>query len=772
MTSLRAATIAVLAVVLTVVGTAVPTSRAEAPSASSAAATKRIAVVALSNRPDLVSGDDVTVLVRKRAGLDLRELRVTLNGDPVTRRFVPDPDGRRAYLFGLRRGVNTILATAPGFRGSLVVTNHGDGPLFTGPRAKYYRCQGSAVDADCQEPVRYSLLYKSTDPRKPGLQPYDRKNPPNDVASTTTDTGVTVPFIVRREDGFQNRDRYTIIVLFQPGKRWLRGQAPPQVNRKLLITHGGGCGASYAPGTPPLEDYSGTIPSETPGFEQSYVAALGKGFSVISTALDNTGHNCNVAANAESLLMAKEHFVERYAAIRYTIGTGCSGGSIAQHTVANAYPGIYQGLVTTCSYPDTFTAGAQFADYHLLRLYFEHPDRWGDGVVWEPNQFAAVEGHLSHLNAVVADEGLFKAALNPENDCSGTVDPVAGDPSTRYDSEINPTGVRCSVLDLLAAPLGRRPESVWTPQEQAAGHGFGGVPFSNDGVLYGLGALESGRITAAQFVDLNVKVGGLNVDSEPVTERIPGDPASVANAYRTGHINETNNLDGVAMLNFGGPDPGIAHDYAHAFWTEDRLRRDQGHTDNRVMWFGATPLIGDPRWATEGFLEMDRWLTNVEKDSSRTPLPQKIVAGKPADLTDRCSNVPGVGEIPGEDGEPHCVLPEEAQTRLSTPREVAGGDRLNDVVDCQLTPLTADMFSDLLVPLTEAQLATLRDVFPEGVCDYSEPGTGQQGAQTWLSYFSGNGQGSVVYGGRNLPGVGPFQGDGLQSAGFRSLLRQ
>ena len=151
----------------------------------------------------------------------------------------------------------------------------------------------------------------------------------------------------------------------------MRGIHQPQVNRKVLVTHGGGCGASYAPGSPPLEDYSGTIPEGTPGQEQSYVAALGKGFSVISTALDNTGHNCNVAANAESLMMAKEHYVERYGPIRYTIGSGCSGGSIAQHTVANAYPGIYQGLVTTCSYPDTFTAGAQFADYHLLRLYFE-----------------------------------------------------------------------------------------------------------------------------------------------------------------------------------------------------------------------------------------------------------------------------------------------------------------------------------------------------------------------------------------------------------------
>ena len=68
--------------------------------------------------------------------------------------------------------------------------------------------------------MRYALLYKSSDPTKSGLQPYDRQNPPDDVATTTTDTGVTLPFIVRRENGFQNRDRYTILTLAQPDKRW------------------------------------------------------------------------------------------------------------------------------------------------------------------------------------------------------------------------------------------------------------------------------------------------------------------------------------------------------------------------------------------------------------------------------------------------------------------------------------------------------------------------------------------------------------------------
>jgi len=751
---------------------ATPVTLAASPTArTSIPALSKLEIVSLSNRPDLVSGGDVRVAVLVAEGLDRSRVRVELNGRDVTSQFALREGGRfEAYLRGLKLGRNVVAATAPGYAGRLVITNHPEGgPIFTGPQTKHYICQESARDALCTQAPTYRYFYRSTNPLEAALLRYHPGNPESDVAMTTTDQGVRVPFIVRREDGFQDRDRYTILTLWQPGEPWSRFAPQRQFNHKVLITHGGGCGASYTPGDPPLKDYSGTVP-DVPGFVPSYITALGKGFSVISTALDNTGHNCNVAMNAESLMMAKERFVEQYGTIRYTIGTGCSGGSIAQHTVANSYPGIYQGLITTCSYPDTFTAGAQFADYHLMRLYFEQPERWAPGVIWSPTQMAQVEGHISIANSIVADEGLFKAALNPEHACPGTLAPKRGNPATRYDSQINPRGVRCSVLDLLVNALGQRPRRVWTPQEKAAGHGFGGVPFTNVGVQYGLKALQAGLITTAQYVDLNVKLGGLNLDSELVSERIKGDPAAVANAYRTGLINEANNLDQVAIINFGGPDPGIAHDYAHAFWTEERLLRDQGHTDNRVMWFGVTPLIGDPRWANEALVKMDRWLTRVERDDSAKPLARKIVVDKPADVTDRCSNVPGVLDVPGKNDEVDCVLPESLQLRLSTPREQAGGTIFNDVVSCQLKALERSSFDFLLVPLTDSQWTTLQGIFPSGVCDWSKNGNGQGPAETWLTYFDA--QRKVVYGGRNLPPVAPHQGAGMSSPSFSSLLRQ
>ena len=38
-------------------------------------------------------------------------------------------------------------------------------------------------------------------------------------------------------------------------------------------------------------------------------------------------------------MMAKEHLIESYGDIRYLFGVGCSGGSIAMQSMANAYPG-------------------------------------------------------------------------------------------------------------------------------------------------------------------------------------------------------------------------------------------------------------------------------------------------------------------------------------------------------------------------------------------------------------------------------------------------
>jgi hypothetical protein len=685
-------------------------------------------ITVLSSRADLVT--DGQALVAVSGG------KVTLNGRDITSTFSHVVGGRSEGLVsGLKLGANTLTATVDGRTARLTVTNHPNGgPVFTGPQIGPWTCAAGSLDAQCNQPARFSYLYLSSDPSKAGLQPYNRDARPTDVAMTTTQNGQTVPFIVRQELGYEDRDQYKVLTLFDPAKRWNRWTPQATWNHKVLVTGGGGCGGDYGSGNAPLADFSGTIPT-IPGRNDSYVDALGMGFAVMTSALDNTGHNCNVAVEAEALMMLKEHVIESYGDIRYAIGTGCSGGSIVQHTIANAYPGaVYDGLVVTCAYPDTFTAGSQFADYHMLRHYFEDPSSWGTGVVWTPAQWAAVEGRPDPVNAVVADEGLFKAAVNPVGTC------VAA--SKAYNPRTNPRGVRCSILDYMKTLLGPRAKSVWTPQETKAGKSFAGVPFANTGVQYGLQALQQGLITPAMFVDLNEKIGGLDIDAQPSATRMVGDNSAVANSYRTGMVDETDNLDTVAIIDHAGPDPGAAHDYAHTWWIRDRLDKAHGGHGNQVLWFGPAPLIGDPTWPTTALTAIDGWLAAVKADGSHASLAHKIVADRPAAVHDRCEYAPAVTAAP-TDG---VCLPQTVQTHYGTPREVAGGPATNDILKCRLKPVSASDYG--LLGLTAAQLRALRKVFPTGVCDWSKRGIGQQPVKAWQAYGD---SGTVVYGGRSMP---------------------
>ena len=61
----------------------------------------------------------------------------------------------------------------------------------------------------------------------------------------------------------------------------------------------------------------------------------------------------------------------------------------------------------------------------------------------------------------------------------------------------------------------------------------------------------------------------------------------------------------------------------------------------------------------------------------------------------------------------------------------------NDVIKCQLEPLVPSDYYPIL--FTDAQWARLQESFPTGVCDWSGPGVGQQGAIGWQIYQDGPG---------------------------------
>ncbi len=676
----------------------------------------------LSNRADLVSGGDALVRVKLPRGVRPARLRLMAGHRNVTRAL--RRTGRRR-LDGRVRGlrVGRVPLTARIRRGGaarLVVINHPiGGPVFSGPQIQPWTCQAGARDEKCNQTASYKFLYLPRGgPRNggavPGLnsndnsgsfQPYDPKNPPprDQIDSATTTEGVTVPFIVRLETGYIDRDQYAIATLFDPSKPWRANRPQRQFNHRLVLTHGFSCDTEYKTGQAP----SVLVPK-----------VLAGGFVVASHALDHAGHNCSLLTQAESLVMTKERAIDRYGTVRWTIGSGCSGGSLVQQQVANAYPGVYQGITPQCSFPDAWSSAIQYEEYYFGLKFLQDPSRWGLGVIYDP---AAQTAFFDHPN--IANPLSFTTAIpnsgEPTRSCPGV-------PSDKvYDEHTNPHGVRCTLQDYMVNAFGRDE------------HGFARRGFDNVGVQYGLKGLRDGRVSPAQFVDFNASIGGADMDLNIVPERTVADPIALERLYRTGAIDSANNLDKVAIIDLRGPDPGAFHDVYRTYAMRARLERNFGTAANQILWRGTAPLIGDPSYADDAVFAVDRWLARVHSDHRRVALPRKIIQDRPDTVAPRCTDGNG-NDVPSS-------VCDQTVSAYGTPRQGGDGPLSEDVMKCRLKPMRRE---DYPVTFTDAQWARLQQAFPGGVCDYTEPGVSQHGAVSWLTYQTRRGR--VIYGGKRL----------------------
>jgi hypothetical protein len=674
-------------------------------------------ITALSDRADLISGGDALIEVEPAGST------VALDGRDVSSAFAVRPDGRNdALLTDLPLGDSVVTATSPdGGSAQLTLTNHPiGGPVLAGPQIKPWTCFDGALDKQCNRPATYTFLYKST--QGGSLQAYDPSNPPSDVADTTTDQGKTVPFIVRQETGSIDRDEYRIAVLFDPKKPWSPLMPQDGFNHKLVIFHGASCDTAYA------QDSAPDVLNEM---------ALGRGFATMSNALDNAGHNCNIVTQAESLIMTKEHLIDTYGTLRYTIGAGCSGGSLVQQQVANAYPGVYQGITPQCSFTDAWSSAMQYVDFQLLRRYYEDPSKWAPGVAWDPESMAAVEGHISPVNAVTFTE-VIPSGGDPSRTCPGlSSDQV-------FDEKSNPHGVRCSLQDYMVNVFGRRSQD-----------GYAQRPADNVGVEYGRKDLAAGKISVSQFVDVNAKLGGWDINYDPTDKRVEADRPALERVYESGAVDQADNLDKVAIIDLRGPDPGAFHDVYRTYVMRARLKRNFGTTANQVLWRGQVPLLGDVNYVDQAIVAVDEWLGNVEKDPRDVPLARKLLDDKPKTLLDRCT-----------DGNGHDVPAAECDAAVqaySDPRLEAGMPMANDTIKCELRPLNRASYAPAV--FTDDEWKTMQKTFPDGVCDYSKPGVARRATVPWQTYQDHDG--NVIFGGRALgavPASGPVLSLGLSSA--------
>jgi len=675
-------------------------------------------IEAVSNRADLVSGGDVLLRVtlpRKSSGV------LSVNGTPVPGALHAAPDGRGylALVTGLPLGRNTITLSARGQKEHLSVTNHPiSGPIFSGPHLQPWLCTTvanglAAPDADCNAPTVMRFFYKNT--ATPfAFVAYDPANPPaaSLIATTTTDQGLTVPYIVRQETGTLNRTIYRITVLFDPAQPWTPWAPQPAWNGKVLYLFGAGAGTQYT---------QGTIAAT---FDDN---GLSRGFATAAAVMTNHGTNANTKMNAEALMMVKERLAETYGPIRYTIGTGCSGGAIQQHSIGDQYPGLIDGFLPVCSYPDTWSLAVNSHDCQVLTPYFNGPS----SSLWaNPLHRQAVLGQPSEFECPAQDgPPAFGGRWFPVTNASCLL-PVGVGADFLYHPVNNPQGVRCSLDAFHINELGTRPD------------GFTFQTFDSVGVQYGLKALQDGRISPEQFVDLNEKIGGLDIAGNYQAQRTLADRKGLERIYSTGLITYGRELGKYPIIDARTDDNHEMHNNSEWIFTRNRLLRSNGHAANQIHWWensnvvNPTGNVSRPSAATalRSFNLMDQWLAAIEADRSSLSHEKKVTRNKPAAARDACI-IDGVEYdwTPGSACETH----PKKFTYLGLIRMTAGGPVTNDVLKCQLKPLNR---VDYGVTFTDAQWARLQSTFASGVCDYSKRGVAQRKPKSsWLTFADGPG---------------------------------
>ncbi|HEY3178530.1 MAG TPA: DUF6351 family protein [Casimicrobiaceae bacterium] len=674
----------------------------------------------LSTRPDTVTGGDVLIEVAVPQNVPRKKAIVFANGTNITSTLHWDESTRTltGLVTGLRLGANEISASSNGNgngrpTASLAIANYPiTGPVFSGPHETPFKCEtttfgfpdgtrplGSPLDADCSIATRVDYFYRSSaNTWKPltNLAVY-----PADLITTTTNEGKTVPFIIRLETGTVNRAIYQTAMLDDPKSGITPGlfQRSNSWNGRLVFQFGGGCtGGWYRQG------------SSTGGVTDTVI--LGMGYAMASSSLNVFGNNCNDLLTSESLMMTKERFIETYGVPTYTIGFGCSGGSYQQHQAADNYPGLLDGIIPGCSFPEVnFATVHSITDARLIGNYFLNKAT----VPWTDEQKRQVVGFygLVTMTTSTVYEGALR--ISPTGFCPSVL-PVA----ERYNPLTNPGGARCDVYDHAVNVFGRDPVTHFALR-----------PLDNVGIQYGLAALKRGTITVDQFLDLNEKVGGYDFDGNFRVARTVGDTPAIRAAYRSGRLtNGGGGLRDVPIIDYRAYADddlsGNIHLRYHSFSMRERLKKANGDADNQVM------LVEDSRYGLYSssspllqfaLRKMDQWIANIQADDTDIPQHQKVVRDKPADLNEGCNTRAAtptfIAENQTRDPSLQC---EVLYPSAPAPREVAGASIAGDVIKCQSRSINPAEYPSM----TATQFSRLQSIFPAGVCDWSQPGIEQQ----------------------------------------------
>jgi hypothetical protein len=420
---------------------------------------------------------------------------------------------------------------------------------------------------------------------------------------------------------------------------------PAAWNGKLVYPFGQSCGGGwYIQGTTmgPVGGSSNSANGASGDSNALNDLPLGRGFAVANSTLNYFGQDCNHIISAETMMMVKERVVKGYGPIRYTLGWGSSGSAMQQSMIADAYPGLVDGVVFLNGFPDNTNPASVdsrlFYNYQLNHTkggtsengtYSPVPNSAYDATydnataamraadptlpTWTNGELAAASGFSTYHS--VRQQASFWAGrtdsvLRPVN--AGDRDNVMGGAGNTSvfnavigdQEKYSPANVVTSAaMGILPAPpvsaLGPNPTGL---RPNVADHnkntlgvnanGDGRSYTANVGVQYGLNALNSGQITMAQFIHLNKNIGGFDLDGNLTAQRVLPDEIGLKNAYQSGMIMYGGaGLASTAILDMDGLNnestgAGDLHLKFFHFMLRARLIAANGNADNHVMWNG------------------------------------------------------------------------------------------------------------------------------------------------------------------------------------------
>jgi hypothetical protein len=708
----------------------------------------------VSSPPELVSGGDARVEIVVPANVPFSAVEIELNGSDVRSAFGPDPEGGHqleGVVTGIPEGKNILHASATTGRNreraNLRITNYPlEGPMFSGPRQEVFLCAtpGNAANAflppiaqseTCSTPTLTGFFYRTAT----GWAPYTPGTSPADAVPVPP---YGSPFVVLMERGVINRFIYSLVIPV-PTPATADELDLSRWNERLIYKFQGGVGIGHYQGNPSRS-------------EMFYEPGLAKGYAIAYSTGNRTSTHYNLQLGGEAAIMVKDRFVSAYAEPVYTVGVGASGGAIQQYVYGQNHAGLIDAGIPQYSYPDMVTQTIHVGDCELLEHWMDRRvlasplsmwRTWSNRSLLEglntsnaiPNPYAALMPYMptpGSTECINGWRGLSPLALNPHFGTAPGITPEqqASVEWTHWSDLVN----------------------IYGEDET----GFARSPWDNVGVQYGLEALQAGNITPDTFLDLNANVGAWKEAKDMVQEGCPflstnpavcavigvdvwsarnmrlspdvgatpaerreGDRKAQYAAYRSGMVFRGKiDIPLIDWRHYLEPFLDM-HNSHQSFAARKRMLDFDDDASNQVIWFTDARPAGPQFDQTPMALDViDEWMANIAANPA-----QGVGGNKPAGAVDRCFATDG-SPLAAGDGVWSGILDDgpkgacaSAFPIFGSSRIAAGGPIEGGIFACTLQPVQRAIAQGLYAPWapSQADIQRLRQIFPNGVCDYS-----------------------------------------------------